>query len=146
MRKTPLIAAAIVAASAAGAQTYGANCRSDTLTELSNCVTRSIAPPVEVPAQETEEVAPLIPRGTGPVSLGGALEPSNLQAAPPLAGQAPVSTLRTGTAADAMPGIDPLGDLRDNPSGLYGLGQPATVRQRSLRFDPLAGTGIGMGR
>jgi hypothetical protein len=142
MRKIPLIAAMIVAGSAASAQVYGANCRGETMSDLARCAAARMPPPETAPV--AEEVAPLTSRKVRPSALGGALQPSNLRSAPPVVGSALTPPPMT---AGALPGgvvqVDPLANLtRDPTSPFYGLAG-STARRPVLGYDPLSESGIG---
>ena len=142
MRKTPLIAAALLfASSAASAQVYGAECRGETLSELARCAAERAPAPAEESAPELGEVAPLSPERLQPRNLGGALQPTNQRAAPPRVGRSPAPVRSVDVLPTEPLGFDPLRGVTNDPtSPVYGAGRTNVERQRLL--NPLGETRI----
>lgn len=141
MRMTALVAAALLVAPAAEAQSYAPNCRGETMSALARCAARS-APQATVTPLGTDPGETLTARSVQPRSLGGALQPSNLRAEPPVVGGSASLLATTPASPGVIAGFDPLSGLTDDPaSPVYGLG--GINGQRRTMFDPMAGSGIG---
>jgi hypothetical protein len=127
MRTTAIILV-LLTAPPGSAQTY-ADCRGNTLIELSNCIIES-TPPVTV-APEAEEAPTFSPMTTRPARIGGAIAPTNLRAAPPVrtlsavpSGQARTTAVPRNpqplAAPPAVPGTSLYGNSRTGSPGTVG--------------------------
>lgn len=142
MRMISVIAATLLAASAASAQVYGSGCRGTSISALAGCVAARTPPPVASPAPEEylEEVEPLTTRTVRRSTLGGAIQRSDLRTPPPVVNRAAAPTLAPSAASGGIVSFEPLNGLTDDPNSvLNGTARRDSARGQILRYDPLVG-------
>lgn len=144
MRTLPIIALMLAGVSGAEAQV---GCRGQTLSELNDCVVAA------TPTQPTGQVESIRPAPTSRRAVGGALQPRDLRAAPPVQRpqNAPVAIGEPLTQrAQVLDSPELYGLTRDGSSEYYEVDGSVVRVNRTTReiidIRPTAGPATGYGR